>query len=1129
MKKIFSAFLLMTMMVASVGSFVSCSDIEDAIAKVENTANDNAEQIETLKGTLATLQTALAAAQADAAAAKTAADKATQAAAQAQVEAIAAAKDIVEKAIADLQNAHKTDIDAVNKAIADLEAKLALKADVATVEQIQKTLEIYAGLGIEDKAEAEAVAALLAKIEAGEFATAESVATLVEEVKAINEKLAKITKIINALANQIQSIVYVPETADCQIHASGFSYAAGTTTVDKVLVAATYEVKPAELASAITAENAKLTTVPVKAAAAETFDLVSVEADETTGRVVVYANIASTTETYKSLMGTSTAGTTSAVVALTVNVASEVEEVSSNVSSEYTNIVFNQTFTPVTSEFYLYDAVTKKGQKTWTNITTEAPNGFEVPYNWVGTDAAKKVFFPYEVMFKVAEGIYVTPAKAGELLGTTFNVTYTAATNGLVTGPKEIKTGTTYKATPIAVTGNGLNATVQLVGSADYTGKAAIDQYAELTLGAFKIGTTNLGLGGVMKYIVVKGQTDAAVTFETVTKPWSYKNGDNAAFTAAELKELAVTMPAEITDIETLFTTETFTAEWEDANYNYTAEAVVEVLSSKAVKLISIGNEKRTVKPGKTGTDVTYPALQYPQGTEVTRTFEKTLENPANKTMYKVAFDVVLKPMPTDEEAKIAFAYNVNGSVASTMTVENAKNNNVVNPVAKAIEVIAKYDATIADAKSTDTPNVFDAFATVTSHTVKVGTADAVAYNTTAKDHAILQMLPEYNSTSKKFESEKSKVTINPLSKYENTIVAVQKYNFCGVDFTYTTTITTAKPAITFKPASAYVKADGTVDLDGTVKFEMNDSVTFRSEPYELNAIDLRKYVDVTIPTELADDFYIRYTLVGNPLAKSFKADGSVKEYNKYKDNNGIEHTLTAANLPSFADTPVTSAENVDDTPTAKFLPTAACPINWNSDMREMTYEIALVSKTQIPAVAPSTTPTDDVFGKFEVTLVVPELVSTFVADKQVKVKYENGKNVSAHVVEAITVTDKLGNAIYNPYATSRTDMWSGYDERTVVSTPAADTSVDFFSKVYDQFLVLPADTALKATINGTDVTAQVKPQIDPTTGDVTINVDTATLTGNVVVEVPVKLTYLYDEYGAQAKTATVQVVFEVE
>ena len=136
MKKIFSAFLLMTMMVASVGSFVSCSDIEDAIAKVENTANDNAEQIETLKGTLATLQTALAAAQADAAAAKTAADKATQAAAQAQVEAIAAAKDIVEKAIADLQNAHKTDIDAVNKAIADLEAKLALKADLATVEQI---------------------------------------------------------------------------------------------------------------------------------------------------------------------------------------------------------------------------------------------------------------------------------------------------------------------------------------------------------------------------------------------------------------------------------------------------------------------------------------------------------------------------------------------------------------------------------------------------------------------------------------------------------------------------------------------------------------------------------------------------------------------------------------------------------------------------------------------------------------------------------------------------------------------------------------------------------------------------------------------------------------------------------
>ena len=91
MKKIFSAFLLMTMMVASVGSFVSCSDIEDAIAKVENTANDNAAQIKDLEGKVAALQTALATAQADAAAAKAAADKAAQAAATAKAEAIEAA------------------------------------------------------------------------------------------------------------------------------------------------------------------------------------------------------------------------------------------------------------------------------------------------------------------------------------------------------------------------------------------------------------------------------------------------------------------------------------------------------------------------------------------------------------------------------------------------------------------------------------------------------------------------------------------------------------------------------------------------------------------------------------------------------------------------------------------------------------------------------------------------------------------------------------------------------------------------------------------------------------------------------------------------------------------------------
>ena len=265
---------------------MSCSDIEDAIAKVENTANDNAAQIKDLEGKIAALQTALATAQADAAAAKAEANAAKQAAATAKAEAI-------EAALAEIAKV-QGDVDAVEAAIAAVEAKLALKADVATVEQIQKTLEIYAGLGIEDKAEAEAVAALLAKIEAGEFATAESVADLVAQVKAINTKLAAVTNIVAALANQIQSVVYVPETLKGTAQANGYYLPAANAKDDKytdLLVKMTYEVSPKALATAVTAENAVFATVPVKAAAAEYFAVEVVDASEETGRVVVYAHI----------------------------------------------------------------------------------------------------------------------------------------------------------------------------------------------------------------------------------------------------------------------------------------------------------------------------------------------------------------------------------------------------------------------------------------------------------------------------------------------------------------------------------------------------------------------------------------------------------------------------------------------------------------------------------------------------------------------------------------------------------------------------------------------------------------------------------------------------------------------
>ena len=134
---------------------MSCSDIEDAIAKVENTANDNAAQIKDLEGKIAALQTALATAQADAAAAKAEANAAKQAAATAKAEAI-------EAALAEIAKV-QDDVDAANAEIKKINDALAGYATKEAVELLENTVKEYKALTDEN---ATAIAEVEAAIKA---------------------------------------------------------------------------------------------------------------------------------------------------------------------------------------------------------------------------------------------------------------------------------------------------------------------------------------------------------------------------------------------------------------------------------------------------------------------------------------------------------------------------------------------------------------------------------------------------------------------------------------------------------------------------------------------------------------------------------------------------------------------------------------------------------------------------------------------------------------------------------------------------------------------------------------------------------------------------------------------------
>ena len=1109
----------MTMMVASVGSFVSCSDIEDAIAKVESTANNNAEQIKDLESKVAALQTALATAQADAAAAKAAADKAAQAAATAKAEAI-------EAALAEIAKV-QGDVEAVEAAIAAVEAKLALKADVATVEQIQKTLEIYAGLGIEDKAEAEAVAALLAKIEAGEFATAESVADLVAQVKAINEKLASVMTLFQAFANQIQSITYVPESLSAYPVAKGYTFGSGNSTVyTDLIVKMTYDVTPKAAAAAVTSETAVFSTVPVtKAAAAEYFKAQVVSADAETGRVVAYAHIPKNSKSAAYVALTDKDEKSNSTVAIALNVADE-EKISvllgeeatdvdagSYVQSAYTGIIANEA-APYQS---VYSLVTwyNKAKK---NDTVEAIE-VEVPWNLAAT-STRELFSNYEVRLNV-DGTYMTVAEASAFFGQEVKVAYGRTAKYYSAGTTEITATPASENNPFTVTGTDLATTAQFANVKNVKDGALVGYNTDVTVNVYTNGATATTQGAVAtltmtaNYAIIDKQAD--IVLGNIAKAWAYTEGDNAK---VPTQEIDVIEAAGNADFQAFLAGATWkknpTATWKymDGQTEKTATATA-VVTPKSKKAVTVTFNNGAAGNGSVATE---KAMTYAQAAPTTYTFTGIVNK--DKVDYTVTFDVVLAGMPEDKIIDLNNGQPITfpGSLKNDVVIKD------ITPLTQTIAHIQTVDAT------------FPALKAVVLHSG--GTAQKSVFNclgseVTEGDKAANVDVKLFLSHDNKGDETKevSTLTIGKLPKYENTIDVVYTYDVYGVTFYYTATIVTTKPVVTFKPASAYVTSDNKVNLDGTVKFEKNDSVTVSSTPFALNKIDLRHYVDVTIPEELEGDFELRYTFVGNPLA-TFKANGSLDKWN----NNPEKSTATAAvpftkaDLPAFGTTTTTDAYGDNGKAVAKYLDAfdangkVACPITWRTDLREMKVEIALVSTTKIPATA--TTPEmDDVFDSFVVTLVVPEVIKTFAADEQVKVKYENGKNVSANIVKAITVEDKLGNKVYNPYAPSMKQIWNGY--RVNKDGTVTDRQENFF-QVYGQNIVLPAAAAVKAYINGNDVTSQVKPAVDAN-GNVTINPETATLTGDVVVDVPVKLTYLYDEYGVQAKTATVQVVFEVK
>ena len=1106
MKKFFSAILLMTMMVFSVGTFVSCNDLVNEIEGVKGQTTELEAAVDALEAEIATLETALQNAKAEAAdaaaKAKAAADEAQKtgdAAAQAAKDAAAAAAaaqasaDALEAQLAEAQKtlqaaldgkADKADVEAAVKEIEALKAALDGKADKTDVEALKKTVELMQAtldeykakleeLGLEDKKLQDAYADLEARLQktlsdmqATDEANAEAVADLKKVIEGLNVNLTAYGDVIPGLVQMIQSVVYVPENAEGTMVAN--AYELGDKKSD-ILVKATYEVTPAKYAAELTDANVKFTTVPFKAEPAEIVDAKIVEAKD--GRVTVYARVknnAANKNIYAELKNANGDGALALMITdeEPATVDSVEYTVGTNVKSAYTTVVSNG-YTKVETLVKVYNNVTGKWVAN-TAFADDALNQVSVPY----TDfEAKSPLSVYELRVDL-EGQKMTIADAAAFLGYAITAKVTTEDPTYVTGSEDV----------IKVTKGDFATTFQLQlpknvqNLTAYIGKSA----AVKVTGAKVNDVACTNAVGVKGKVVIAYAEASDITFESYDAgAWSYTYfvGGKHAFVKNEanadnvlIKELDVT--ASNVSINTLhygnqaLTDGTvvknvpMTATYTDADGN---EVVVDdawfsfkVLNSKSVMLTAI-------KLPIVDQALTYRA-------------DFTLADKTNKLNYTASFEATVGARPADKTITLP-AMELTALTESDMTKKVAVLEAIVNTDA------AYYtDLTANNGLYTKT------------HTITyTPVGDPYFKNFTFTNVSTNPQAPQY--------VENTEVVVKDFNGLSKDFKLEQVVTFYGVNYKFVADVKVVEPTYSIDYEASLIK-NGVAEVVGKVGFPNwtnTNPKKFDSEKFTLNIIDLYDYIYVN-----AD------------AAAAINAGEAAIVYEMQK-------TEVDANGDPCVPAGITPAKSVTTTETENIL-------NWgNPEINEVELVIALVS-TLTKTVDSATVPVK-VYTTLPVKLWIDDYVDMTLKSTPTSAKFVTGENAlnQLNVVNSIEIkgthadlytgTLNKWGYLYNPAATKVGELFMPCSykanpsqmetETGFVADPTDPKKLGF--AVYGQEVTVEADeTKCEAKLaSGANYTGKWSVEAD---GTVTLFDHDSPLVEDVIITVPVTLTHWYGD-----------------
>ncbi len=1283
MKKFFSAILLMTMMVFSVGTFVSCNDLVDEMQGIQGQVDGQQAAIKALNDEIAVLESALATAQSTADAAKkaaadaqAAADKAQAeaeaakaAAAQAKADAIADAKAQVEalksayegkiaeieatlagkvgqeeidaavKAATDGVNAAleviNTKLATIEATIKDLQDKKADKAELdaevaklleadtkintqlAALENYIKNLEVGGSANASQidsirtelanaAAEIEDLWAELKDENTGLFAlvagNASAIAAMQEDFQAaLDELYADIygegpnslftmvgqhagliqdldermtaaeeailannqaLSIAVAIANQIQSVVYVP--TDDNINAMSYQLVANENTLisktyeSPLMIMATYEVSPKSLVETLDDSNVGFATVATKVAGAEYFPAKIVDRDATTGRMIVVGYIDEDSDAYTAL----TTGTQGAVAKIAFNLNVSVSAVFNVEDEDGLQSSINA------GTFKVSEYVKAKFATTGKDLLNNVLNGYtikgktyyaskyyyenKVPYSPVGDVTAKLMFPNYAGLFVDFEGTYLSLDDASDVLGFDLVPEYGEfkATYYIGEDRTDLKNKLPYgKTSPIVVSGENFETVATLVGSTDYPEEKALHHNVFVEVDGVKLNgapLTNVNISAL--YLVDYKKADITLTSTDIT--WSYKFG--ASLDGTEWPELYEATELDVVgfdDITALYTDPDCTTQFAPSTANNHEFVPTSITDSKGNQIPVTDQFINIVSLSKKAVRINGGKVPFAKGETLTYKFHKVLYD-KKKTAYTVAFEFTTSPMPTDKEI-VLNPVKADAKFTYAMTAD-------VDPILSVLAVDGAYypEATI-NTEVLPLINAFAADANNAASTLKVykGNAEVPKPATNGYDFDISWKYVAYGDFVA-YNEESSKITI-PSANIDDKFTYLYEYNVFGVKYTFKVAAEVVKATgYSLSLNSAYVNSDNTVLLNhGTVVYpevptKPGTSPIPAGTPYKLQEIDLREYVHVNGETDAdntttTNELALVYTVLNNTEVTKYSTTTKQKYYGdsfSTMTKGGVlnTHANYASYYQASSVTPLSTVnENI-------------MPLTWNIDAVDLNNEYIGRYNSTITVRIDLVANNDDAdkydftkqinYGSVTVNLVVPELLEASAikpaVDKKgnqtgavsvLKIKDANAGTLeweTVNVVEGLKVTAKNStkSILYNQEATQLNEFWLNYS-----STSSAITSNNVFGNILNQTEVkIPRDqygqfVGVSARYQTSGATVHPDNYVVDPDGTVKLTANSGEITDNIIVTVPV---VFYHDYCSSNHYTEVEVLF---